>query len=73
MTDQPSTVSDGPKERHIEALWRAKQVAEYLQCAERTVWRRVRQDGLPVIRVGRKSYFRKDAIDSWLDTFRAAA
>jgi len=44
-----------------------KQLAEYLQLSQRTVYRLLERDRIPAIRVGGQWRFRKSAVDFWLD------
>lgn len=45
----------------------AKQIADYLQINEMTLYKWVRLGGIPVIRMGRVLRFKKDIIDKWLE------
>ncbi|MEK7849513.1 MAG: helix-turn-helix domain-containing protein [Candidatus Omnitrophota bacterium] len=45
----------------------AKQIAEYLQINEMTLYKRIRLGEIPVIRMGRALRFKKDIIDKWLE------
>ena len=63
---QLSNVSDGPDVRHIDGLWEVEEAAAYLRCSVRTLWRRVNEQGLPSIRIGRKRLFRRSEIDAWI-------
>lgn len=44
-----------------------KQLAEYLQLSQRTVYRLLERGDLPAVRVGGQWRFRKAAVDEWLD------
>lgn len=44
-----------------------KQLAEYLQLSERTIYRMLERGQLPAIRVGAQWRFKKSAVDYWLD------
>jgi len=44
-----------------------KQLAEYLQLSERTVYRMLDRNQLPAFKVGGQWRFRKSAVDYWLD------
>lgn len=46
----------------------AKQLADYLQLNELTIYKRVRLGEIPVVRVGRALRFKKEVIDKWLET-----
>lgn len=45
----------------------AKQIADYLQINEMTLYKRVRLGEIPVVRMGRALRFKKDIIDKWLE------
>jgi PTS system nitrogen regulatory IIA component len=44
-----------------------KQLAEYLQLSQRTIYRLLDRGAVPAIKVGGQWRFRKSAIDEWLD------
>lgn len=44
-----------------------KQLAEYLQLSQRTVYRLLERGDLPAVKVGGQWRFRKAAVDEWLD------
>ncbi len=44
-----------------------KQLAEYLQLSQRTVYRLLERGDLPAVKVGGQWRFRKSAVDEWLD------
>ncbi len=44
-----------------------KQLAEYLQLSQRTIYRLLERDAIPALKVGGQWRFRKSAIDEWLD------
>ncbi len=44
-----------------------KQLAEYLQLSQRTVYRMLERDQIPALKVGGQWRFRKSAVDYWLD------
>jgi PTS system nitrogen regulatory IIA component len=48
-------------------LFTTRQLAEYLQLSERTVYRLLEQGEIPAIKVGGHWRFRKSAVDEWLD------
>ena len=43
-----------------------KQVANYLQVTERTIYRLAASDGIPAFKVGGSWRFRKSDIDAWI-------
>jgi len=45
----------------------AKQLADYLQLNELTIYKRVQLGEIPVVKVGRSLRFKKDIIDKWLE------
>lgn len=44
-----------------------KQLAEYLQLSQRTVYRLLERGDIPAVKVGGQWRFRKTAVDEWLD------
>jgi len=44
----------------------AKQLAEYLQQNEMTIYRLAREGKIPAMRIGRSWRFKKELIDQWL-------
>lgn len=48
-------------------LFSPKQLAEYLQLSQRTVYRLLERGDLPGVKVGGQWRFRKSAVDEWLD------
>lgn len=48
-------------------LFNPKQLAEYLQLSQRTVYRLLERGDIPAVKVGGQWRFRKSAIDEWLD------
>ena len=44
-----------------------KQLAEYLQLSQRTIYRLLERGGIPAAKVGGQWRFRKAAVDEWLD------
>ena len=53
-----------------QALWTARQVANYIQVHEQTVWEWARDGVIPCIRIGRKYRFREEEIERWLQNQR---
>jgi PTS system nitrogen regulatory IIA component len=51
----------------VPDLLSLKQLAEYLQLSQRTIYRLLERGDLPAIRVGGQWRFRKSAVDHWLD------
>lgn len=48
-------------------LLNPKQLAEYLQLSQRTVYRLLERGDIPAVKVGGQWRFRKAAVDEWLD------
>jgi len=48
-------------------LLRPKQLAEYLQLSQRTVYRLLERGDIPGVKVGGQWRFRRTAVDEWLD------
>lgn len=51
----------------MQEVMTAKQLAEYLQVNQLTIYKRVRLGVIPVVKVGRALRFKKDVIDKWLE------
>jgi PTS system nitrogen regulatory IIA component len=51
----------------VPDLLSPKQLAEYLQLSQRTVYRLLERGGIPAVKVGGQWRFRKAAVDEWLD------
>ena len=47
-------------------IWTVHEVAEYLRMSESKVYRLVKQQQIPVVRIGKAWRFRKDLLDDWL-------
>ena len=52
---------------NLPDLLSPKQLAEYLQLSQRTVYRLLERGDLPAVKVGGQWRFRKSAVDEWLD------
>lgn len=48
-------------------IWTVRDVAEYLRISEAKVYRLVKEQRLPVVRIGKTWRFRKDLLDEWLN------
>ena len=51
----------------MQEVMTAKQLADYLQLNELTIYKRVQLGEIPVVKVGRALRFKKDIIDKWLE------
>lgn len=51
----------------MQEVMTAKQLADYLQVNELTIYKRVRLGIIPVVKMGRALRFKKDTIDKWLE------
>ena len=60
MIENTSEKKDSP------IIWTVHDVAAYLRMSEAKVYRLVKQQQLPVIRIGKTWRFRKDLLDAWL-------
>jgi excisionase family DNA binding protein len=49
-----------------DALLSVKEVADYLQLKESTVYTWAQQDKIPAIKVGRRWQFRRSDLEAWL-------
>jgi excisionase family DNA binding protein len=47
-------------------IWTVHDVAEYLRMSEAKIYRLVREQRIPVVRIGKAWRFRKDLLDDWL-------
>ena len=50
-----------------EKLLNVKQVAEYLQLKESTIYSWAQDSKIPAIKIGRTWRFRREDLDSWLE------
>jgi excisionase family DNA binding protein len=48
-------------------IWTVRDVAEYLRISEAKVYRLVKEQRLPVVRIGKTWRFRKDLLEAWLN------
>jgi len=48
-------------------IWTVRDVAEYLRMSEAKVYRLVKEQQIPVVRIGKTWRFRKDLLDTWLN------
>ena len=54
--------------KNIEpVIWTVRDVAEYLRMSQAKVYRLVKEQRLPVVRIGKTWRFRKDLLDEWLN------
>ncbi len=51
----------------MQEILTAKQLADYLQVNELTIYKRVRLGEIPTVKMGRALRFKKDIIDKWLE------
>jgi excisionase family DNA binding protein len=51
----------------MQEVMTAKQLADYLQLNELTIYKRVRLGEIPAVKMGRALRFKKDIIDRWLE------
>lgn len=66
LTDEQGTMHMPETERNA-GLWEIADVAEYLRVSERTVRRRIKEDGLPHRVIGGKLRFIPDEVGEWVD------
>jgi excisionase family DNA binding protein len=57
---------DTLKTKDAPVIWTVHDVAEYLRMSEAKVYRLVREQQIPVVRIGKTWRFRKDLLDEWL-------
>jgi excisionase family DNA binding protein len=48
-------------------LWTYQDLADYLQVGLRTAKRRVKEDGVPFVRIGRSVRFDPAAVQAWVE------
>ena len=48
-------------------IWTVHDVAEYLRMSEAKIYRLVKDQQIPVVRIGKTWRFRKDLLDEWLN------
>jgi len=51
----------------MQEVMTARQLADYLQLNELTIYKRVRLGEIPVVKIGRALRFKKNVIDKWLE------
>jgi excisionase family DNA binding protein len=65
-TTREEVVIENTSEKDSPIIWTVHDVATYLRMSEAKVYRLVKQQQLPVIRIGKSWRFRKDLLDAWL-------
>ena len=60
MAPKAANTSEAPE------IWTVHEVAEYLRMSEAKVYRLVKTQQLPVVRIGKTWRFRKDLLDQWM-------
>ena len=55
-----------PKNKADPVIWTVDDVAEYLRMSRSKVYRLVREQSIPGVRIGKAWRFRKDLLDAWL-------
>lgn len=61
-------------EQHLEKPLRVQQVADLLGVSESKVWKYCRSDGLPAVRLGRRTTrFMPSSIQMWLEAHEQAS
>lgn len=56
-----------PIKNNALVIWTVREVAEYLRMSEAKVYRLVREQQIPAVRIGKTWRFRKDLLDEWLN------
>ena len=59
-------IENSSEKKNTAVIWTVHDVAEYLRMSEAKVYRLVKEQRLPVIRLGKTWRFRKDLLDEWL-------
>jgi excisionase family DNA binding protein len=62
------TRTSPPKLSRVSPLWTVQEVANYLNVRPRSVYRLVRDKGLPGKRIGREYRFRRADVEAWFET-----
>jgi excisionase family DNA binding protein len=57
---------NAPPKNDDLVIWTVHDVAKYLRMSEAKVYRLVKEQRLPVVRIGKTWRFRKDLLDEWL-------
>jgi len=52
-----------------DKLWTVKEVAEYLQLDEHTVYRMARKGEIPAYKVAGQWRFKKELLEKWLESY----
>lgn len=52
----------------MQEIMTVKQLADYLQLNELTIYKKVQLGEIPVVKLGRSLRFKKNIIDKWLET-----
>ena len=61
-------MSEKPLNEKVDpVIWTVHDVAEYLRMSEAKVYRLVKEQQLPVVRLGKTWRFRKDQLENWLN------
>ena len=58
--------NESRKQAEDSVIMTVKDVAKYLRMSEAKVYRLVKEDLLPAVRIGKTWRFRKDLLDDWL-------
>jgi excisionase family DNA binding protein len=63
----PAVTTPKPKKKTDPAIWTVADVADYLRMSRAKVYRLVKDQQIPVARIGKTWRFRKDLLDDWLN------
>lgn len=61
-----SESSEEPGHFGIKEVMNVREVADYLGYSERTVYKLIKEEGLPAINIRGQFRFKKDIVDMWL-------
>ncbi|MBQ4479575.1 MAG: helix-turn-helix domain-containing protein [Victivallales bacterium] len=53
-----------------ESLWKVEDVGKYLNVSKDTIYRWIETKQMPAVRIGKKWLFRKEEVDTWLDSIQ---
>ena len=66
--DKPGTPEEASDKEKFPEVMTVKQAAEYLQVNDQVLYRYVREEKVPVARMGTTIRFKKSVLDAWLET-----
>lgn len=61
-------IGEDTKKRYKPSIMTLPELAKYIRVHKSTVYRMLKQNRIPAIKVGNQWRFKKDRIDRWLET-----